>query len=59
MTVDGLLDDTRSPVIFRGPRKTNLVQRFLKDVLWSKLDFLIFGSFSLPNNGYIVILLSE
>jgi Mrp family chromosome partitioning ATPase len=27
--------------VWRGPRKTNLIKRFLKDTYWGRLDFLI------------------
>jgi cellulose biosynthesis protein BcsQ len=30
-----------TPVIWRGPRKTNLIKRFLKDTLWGRLDYLV------------------
>lgn len=33
--------DVATPVIWRGPRKTNLIKRFLKDTYWGKLDYLI------------------
>jgi Mrp family chromosome partitioning ATPase len=36
-----LLDNDRQAVIFRGPRKTALILRFLKDTLWGKLDHLV------------------
>ena len=37
----GFLLDQRSPVIWRGPMVTKMVQQFLKNVLWGELDFLI------------------
>ncbi len=36
-----MLQGTDLPVIWRGPRKTNLIKRFLKDTYWGKLDYLI------------------
>ena len=36
-----LLDNDRQAVIFRGPRKTALILRLLKDTLWGKLDYLV------------------
>nr|XP_022330819.1 cytosolic Fe-S cluster assembly factor NBP35-like isoform X1 [Crassostrea virginica] len=41
MSVASLLDSDKTSVIFRGPRKTGLIKRFLKDTFWGKLDFLI------------------
>lgn len=36
-----LLDNDRQAVIFRGPRKSALIMRLLKDTLWGKLDYLV------------------
>lgn len=41
MSVGALLDSNTTSVIFRGPRKTGLIKRFLKDTFWGKLDFLL------------------
>jgi Mrp family chromosome partitioning ATPase len=30
-----------NPVVWRGPRKTNTIKRFLKDTFWGKLDYLV------------------
>ena len=37
-----LLDSSDSAVVWRGPRKTNLVKSFVKDVFWGRLDYLLF-----------------
>ena len=29
-------------VVWRGPRKTAMVKRFVKDTFWGRLDYLIF-----------------
>lgn len=44
MSVASLLQDNDSAVIWRGPRKTALIKRFLKDTFWGRLDFLIFDT---------------
>ena len=41
MSVGFLLESELSPLIWRGPMKTNLIQQFLKDVVWGELDYLI------------------
>jgi len=30
-------------VVWRGPRKTGLIKRFLKDTFWGRMEYLIFG----------------
>ena len=37
-----LLESSDSAVVWRGPRKTNLVKSFVKDVFWGRLDYLLF-----------------
>jgi ATP-binding protein involved in chromosome partitioning len=37
----GFLLEKRSPVIWRGPMVMSVVQRFLQDVDWGELDFLL------------------
>jgi len=44
MSVGSLLQDSDSAVVWRGPRKTGIIKRFLKDTFWGKLDFLIFDT---------------
>lgn len=39
-----LLQDAATPVIWRGPLKMKLIQQFLSDVSWGKLDWLIIDS---------------
>ncbi len=41
MSVGFLLETKDSPVIWRGPAKTRVIQQFLEDVIWGELDFLI------------------
>ncbi|XP_062594965.1 uncharacterized protein LOC134256332, partial [Saccostrea cucullata] len=41
MSVGSLLESDKMSIIFRGPRKTGLIKRFLKETFWGKLDFLI------------------
>lgn len=39
-----LLQDTSTPVIWRGPLKMKLIQQFLGDVIWGTLDWLVIDS---------------
>jgi ATP-binding protein involved in chromosome partitioning len=39
-SVDFLLKNDETPVIWRGPLKMRLIQQFLSDIAWSELDFL-------------------
>eukprot|EP01091_Cochliopodium_minus_P018672 TRINITY_DN7639_c0_g1_i1.p1 TRINITY_DN7639_c0_g1~~TRINITY_DN7639_c0_g1_i1.p1 ORF type:complete len:317 (-),score=85.74 TRINITY_DN7639_c0_g1_i1:8-820(-) len=41
MSIAFLLPEMYAPVMWRGPRKTTIIKRFLKDTLWSRLDYLI------------------
>ncbi|XP_065909613.1 cytosolic Fe-S cluster assembly factor NUBP1-like [Dysidea avara] len=44
MSVGTLLEDIDSAVVWRGPRKTALIKRFIKDTFWGRLDYLIFDT---------------
>ena len=39
-----LLQDQNTPVIWRGPLKMKMIQQFLGDVVWGKLDWLVIDS---------------
>lgn len=39
-----LLQDTTTPVIWRGPLKMKVIQQFLADVIWGNLDWLVIDS---------------
>lgn len=41
MSIQFMLPDKDSAVIWRGPKKNGLIKRFLKDVEWGELDLLI------------------
>ena len=41
MSIGFFLDDTDSPVIWRGPAKMGAIKQFLEEVAWGKLDYLI------------------
>lgn len=41
MSVNLLLEDEETPVIWRGPIVADVVRQFWTDVLWGKLDYLI------------------
>jgi len=44
MSIGFLLANDDDAVIWRGPRKYNMIKQFLKDVDWGELDFLIVDS---------------
>ncbi|KAK3098419.1 hypothetical protein FSP39_019274 [Pinctada imbricata] len=44
MSVGSMLPSDSSAITFRGPRKTGLIKRFLKDTFWGKLDYLLFDT---------------
>lgn len=39
-----MLENSDTPVIWRGPLKMKIISQFLKDVNWGKLDYLIIDS---------------
>lgn len=41
MSIGFLLPDPDSAVIWRGPKKNWIIKKFLKDVVWDDLDYLI------------------
>lgn len=41
MSIGFLLNDNRSAVIWRGPRKNGMIKEFLCNVAWDHLDYLI------------------
>ena len=41
MSMAFLLQDTSTPVIWRGPMKIRAIQQFLADVNWGSLDYLV------------------
>jgi len=44
ISVGFLLQNQDDAVIWRGPRKTGVIEQFLKDVAWGELDYLIIDS---------------
>ncbi len=44
VTMAALLEETDTPVIWRGPLKMKVIRQFLADVLWPELDYLIIDS---------------
>jgi hypothetical protein len=64
MSVQFMLAGKDNAVVWRGPRKTNLIKTFLKDVFWGRQDFLIidtppgfFFFFCVFNVVFIIFLL--
>ena len=41
MSIAFLTENQNDPIIWRGPLKTKLIQQFIDDVKWPKLDYLI------------------
>lgn len=41
VSMSGLIKDSDTPLIWRGPLKFNVIKQFLGDVEWDELDFLI------------------
>ncbi|SFE44022.1 Mrp/NBP35 family ATP-binding protein [Peptostreptococcus sp. D1] len=41
ISLNFLIEDENSPVIWRGPMIGNIVQQFYNDVLWEELDYLL------------------
>jgi Mrp family chromosome partitioning ATPase len=41
MSIAFLLEDRSSAVVWRGPRKNAMIKKFLKDVNWGQLDYLL------------------
>lgn len=41
VSVGNLLDNQDQPVIWRGPMKHSIMRRFIEDVAWGELDFLV------------------
>jgi Mrp family chromosome partitioning ATPase len=41
MSVGFLVNNDREAVIWRGPRKTSVIEQFLREVNWGDLDFLV------------------
>ncbi|XEQ93869.1 Iron-sulfur cluster carrier protein [Sporomusa carbonis] len=44
VSIQGLLDQPDTPLIWRGPVKIGIIRQFLADVNWGPLDFLIIDS---------------
>ncbi|CAN6464309.1 unnamed protein product [Victoria cruziana] len=44
MSIGFMLPDQDEAVIWRGPRKNGLIKKFLKDVDWGELDYLVVDS---------------
>lgn len=44
MSVGLLSEQKDNAVIWRGPRKTNLIKQFVKDTFWGRLDYLLFDT---------------
>ncbi|MBF0315904.1 MAG: Mrp/NBP35 family ATP-binding protein [Oligoflexia bacterium] len=41
LSIGFLIEDQEAPLIFRGPKKNNIIQEFISNVYWGELDYLI------------------
>jgi Mrp family chromosome partitioning ATPase len=41
MSIGFLLGSADDPVVWRGPKKTGMIQQFITQVAWGELDYLI------------------
>jgi Mrp family chromosome partitioning ATPase len=44
VSMDSLLQDKDTAILWRGPKKTSAIRQFLSDVAWGDLDFLVIDS---------------
>jgi ATP-binding protein involved in chromosome partitioning len=44
ISIESLMPDKDSPVIWRGPLKIGVIRQFIADVVWGNLDFLVIDS---------------
>lgn len=44
VSIECLLEDNDTPVIWRGPMKIGAIRQFISDVQWNELDFLVIDS---------------
>lgn len=44
ISMDSLLQNKDTAILWRGPKKTAAIRQFLSDVLWGDLDFLVIDS---------------
>lgn len=56
MSVASLIDTKESAIIYKGPRKTNLIKRMLKETFWGKLDYLIIDTPPGTSDEHLTIL---
>ncbi|MGL4722049.1 MAG: Mrp/NBP35 family ATP-binding protein [Desulfovibrionaceae bacterium] len=57
LSVQYLLEDENSPIVWRGPKKHSAIQFFLKDVAWGELDYFIVDT--PPGTGDEILTLSQ
>ena len=57
VSIESMLEDTDSPIIWRGPLKHGVIQQFLADCRWDDLDFLVIDS--PPGTGDEVLSISK
>ncbi len=44
VSIEGMLEDRESAVIWRGPMKIGVIRQFISDVQWDDLDYLVIDS---------------
>jgi Mrp family chromosome partitioning ATPase len=57
VSIESMLEDTDSAIIWRGPIKHGVIQQFLADCRWDDLDFLVIDS--PPGTGDEVLSISK
>jgi len=58
VSMDSLLEDRDTAIIWRGPRKTAAIRRFLSGVAWGDLDYLLIDSPPGTGDEHLAILQS-
>ncbi|XP_019851940.1 PREDICTED: cytosolic Fe-S cluster assembly factor NUBP1 homolog [Amphimedon queenslandica] len=44
ISTGSLIQENQTAIVWRGPRKTSLIKRFLKDAFWGRLEYLFFDT---------------
>lgn len=56
ISMDSLLRDKDTAILWRGPKKTAAIRQFLSDVIWGDLDYLVIDSPPGTGDEHITIL---
>jgi Mrp family chromosome partitioning ATPase len=58
MSIGFLIESRDTAVLWKGPRKTSMIKRFLKDTFWGKLDYLIIDTPPGTSDEHLSVILS-